>query len=60
MDRSVKSNNLYYVTDAAPGFRRRRSGRGFRYCRADGTPIRNEAALARIRSLAIPPAWTDV
>ncbi|MFW6078236.1 MAG: DNA topoisomerase IB [Gemmatimonadota bacterium] len=33
---------------------------GFRYLKVDGSPLRSEAALARIRSLAIPPAWTDV
>ena len=33
---------------------------GFRYLRADGKPLRSPAALARIRKLAIPPAWTDV
>src|SRR5690242_5265702 len=33
---------------------------GFRYTRADGKPLRNPADLKRIRSLAIPPAWTDV
>jgi DNA topoisomerase-1 len=33
---------------------------GFRYYRADGRPIRNQAELKRIARLAIPPAWTDV
>ena len=33
---------------------------GFIYLRADGKPLRSEHALRRIRSLAIPPAWTDV
>ncbi|HEU0053005.1 MAG TPA: hypothetical protein VFQ39_07495, partial [Longimicrobium sp.] len=33
---------------------------GFTYLRADGKPLRSEAALARIRALAIPPAWTEV
>lgn len=34
--------------------------KGFRYLKADGKPLRSETALARIDSLAIPPAWTDV
>jgi DNA topoisomerase-1 len=34
--------------------------RAFRYLRADGGVVRDAATLARIRSLAIPPAWTDV
>lgn len=33
---------------------------GFDYLAPDGTPIADENALARIRSLAIPPAWTEV
>jgi len=41
----------------------RRAGtksRGFRYETADGRPVVDEAALERIRSLAIPPAWREV
>jgi DNA topoisomerase-1 len=34
--------------------------KGFTYLRADGKPLKSRAALARIRALAIPPAWTDV
>ncbi|HEX6911415.1 MAG TPA: hypothetical protein VF142_13505 [Longimicrobium sp.] len=33
---------------------------GFDYLRGDGKPLRSAPALARIRKLAIPPAWTDV
>jgi DNA topoisomerase IB len=43
-----------------PGLTRRRRGRGFSYADGDGEPIRDEAILARIGELAIPPAWTDV
>jgi len=35
-------------------------GEGFVYRRADGKPLRDRHALARIRALAIPPAWTEV
>ena len=42
------------------GWRRVRSGRGFRYVDARGEPIQDEAQLERIRSLAIPPAWREV
>ncbi|HYJ80435.1 MAG TPA: hypothetical protein VEW03_12560 [Longimicrobiaceae bacterium] len=34
--------------------------KGFGYLRADGGPLRSQAALARIKALVIPPAWTDV
>jgi DNA topoisomerase IB len=43
-----------------PGIRRRRCGRGFRYLAADGTPLTDTRALARIKSLVVPPAWEDV
>jgi DNA topoisomerase-1 len=33
---------------------------GFTYRGLDDTPLREAKALERIRSLAIPPAWTDV
>ncbi|NUQ20508.1 MAG: DNA topoisomerase IB [Gemmatimonadaceae bacterium] len=51
---------LRYVTDATPGIRRKRHGRGFVYLAPDGQPIRDRALLRRFRALVIPPAWTDV
>jgi DNA topoisomerase-1 len=42
------------------GWRRRRARGGFRYVDARGKEITDEAALARIQSLVIPPAWRDV
>lgn len=51
---------LAYVASDAPGITRRRSGSGFSYRNADGRLVRDKATLARIKSLAIPPAWTDV
>jgi DNA topoisomerase-1 len=37
-----------------------KAGRGFRYIDEHGNPVQDDATLERIRSLAIPPAWTDV
>lgn len=51
---------LLYLPDDAPGWERRKRGRGFTYANARGRPIRSARSLDRIRSLAIPPAWTDV
>jgi DNA topoisomerase-1 len=48
------------VNDAEPGIRRIRRGTGFTYRSADGHVLRDAAALARIRALAIPPAWENV
>jgi len=49
-----------YVDDASPGIRRHRSGKGHRYVSPLGATVRDPNVLARIRSLVIPPAWTDV
>jgi DNA topoisomerase I len=57
---SAQAAGLRYVTDAGPGIRRRRAGKGFTYLGVDGRPIRDPQELQRIKSLGIPPAWTDV
>lgn len=57
---SAKEAGLRYVTDAKPGIRRKRAGKGFRYVGPDGKPVHNPEVLRRIRSLVIPPAWKDV
>ena len=43
-----------------PGLTRRVRGRGFEYRDPSGTSVRDPETLARIRALAIPPAWRDV
>ncbi len=57
---SAAAAGLRYVTDAMPGIRRQRQGRGFTYIDPDGLVIRSREAINRFRSLVIPPAWTDV
>ncbi|MDQ6604809.1 MAG: DNA topoisomerase IB [Chloroflexota bacterium] len=57
---SARAAGLRYVSDAKPGIARKRAGKGFSYRTPDGTLIRDAETLRRIRSLAIPPAWTDV
>jgi DNA topoisomerase-1 len=57
---SAQAAGLRYVSDTQPGIRRKKSGKGFTYVGTDGKPIRDEKELTRIRSLAIPPAYTDV
>jgi DNA topoisomerase I len=51
---------LRYVSDRVPGFARLRKGDGFAYRDCAGVPIEDEAVLARINALAIPPAYTAV
>ncbi len=57
---AARAAGLLYVSDTTPGISRRRAGKGFAYRATDGRPIRDRLKLARIRSLAIPPAWTSV
>lgn len=51
---------LVYVSDEDRGIRRERQGDAFAYYKPNGDPLTDEAALERIRKLAIPPAYTDV
>jgi DNA topoisomerase I len=59
-ERAADDAGLRYVSDARPGIQRRPAGKKFKYLDARGKPLRDPVALARIRSLAVPPAWTDV
>jgi DNA topoisomerase-1 len=58
--KSARSAGLKYVSDASPGIRRRRAGKGFVYLQPDGKRVRHAPTLERIRLLVIPPAWRDV
>jgi DNA topoisomerase-1 len=51
---------LVYVTDDKPGITRLRRGESFFYRKPDGKTLGDEEQLARIRKLAIPPAYSDV
>jgi DNA topoisomerase I len=57
---AVRGMKLHYVTDRTPGIERETSERGFAYRSSNGRVVRGIGALARIRALAIPPAWTRV
>jgi DNA topoisomerase-1 len=57
---AARAVGLRYVCDAIAGITRRRAGRAFSYRDPDGRLIRDRAELARIKRLAIPPAWSDV
>ncbi len=57
---AAQAAGLRYTTDRRPGITRRRVGKAFRYFDPQGRILRDPAVLARIKSLAIPPAWRDV
>ena len=59
-EESASDAGLHYVNRDAPGIRRVRSGKGFKYSDPQGRAVKDAATLARIRSLVLPPAWTDV
>ncbi|MFY1691911.1 DNA topoisomerase IB [Plantactinospora sp. WMMB782] len=44
----------------APGYGRRRRGRGVTFLDTDGRPITDPAQRRRLRELAVPPAWRQV
>jgi DNA topoisomerase-1 len=57
---AAKAAGLRYVTDEMPGIHRVIRGKNFAYIAADGKEITDEDELKRIRSLAVPPAYTDI
>lgn len=51
---------LRYVADAERGIGRVRHGKRFSYVAPDGKALKDNQQIARIRALAIPPAWRGV
>jgi DNA topoisomerase-1 len=51
---------LSYVADDAPGIRRIANRNGFAYRDGKGRQVRDPETRARIKRLAVPPAWTEV
>jgi DNA topoisomerase-1 len=58
--KSARAARLRYATGDKPGITRTRKGKGFIYKDRAGRVIRDARTLARVRALALPPAWTDV
>ena len=57
---AAKAADLIYVSDDAPGITRRKFGKGYAYYRPDGDKIDADEVIARINSMAIPPAYRSV
>ena len=57
---AARAASLQHITDEKPGISRKPKGDGFSYVDAHGKTVRGADTLMRIKSLAIPPAWTDV
>src|SRR5579872_5629437 len=57
---AAEAAGLIYVSDEAAGITRLGKPGRFRYRDASGRAVRDARTLARIRKLAIPPAWKSV
>lgn len=57
---SAKAAGLRYVSDEMPGIRRVSRGKHFAYICPDGKELSDESEIARVKALAVPPAYTDV
>jgi DNA topoisomerase-1 len=57
---AARAADLRYVGDWQPGITRKRRNKNFIYLDRNGKTLRDPETKARIRSLVIPPAWTDV
>ncbi|HXF80937.1 MAG TPA: DNA topoisomerase IB [Usitatibacter sp.] len=58
--RPAPPGGLRHSRDGEEGYRREASAKGFAYFDSGDRRVEDEATLERIRSLAIPPAWTQV
>jgi DNA topoisomerase-1 len=57
---AARLGGLRYITDEGVGYSRQPARDGFRYLDTEGREITDTETLARIKSLTIPPAWTEV
>jgi DNA topoisomerase I len=57
---AIAEEGLRYVSDAMPGYRRKRAGTSFSYYDKDGKRITDKAIIRRIKSIGIPPAYESV
>lgn len=57
---TAKAARLVYVSDTLPGISRQISQNQFRYFDQKGNELGDPDTLARIRSMALPPAWENV
>ncbi|CAN5533029.1 DNA topoisomerase IB [soil metagenome] len=57
---AARAARLVYVSDTMPGISRQGSPNQFRYVDQQGHEVDDAETLARIRSMALPPAWENV
>ena len=57
---TAKAVGLRYVSDSAPGYTRKKAGKGWSYYGADEALVKDKELIRRFNSLVIPPAYTRV
>ncbi len=57
---TAKSVGLRYVSDSAPGYTRKKAGKGFNFYDHDGKLVKDKDLIQRFTRMVIPPAYTDV
>ncbi|MGI4745320.1 MAG: DNA topoisomerase IB [Janthinobacterium lividum] len=57
---AARAAHLHYVDDSKAGFTRRLGPGGTEYLGPNGDAVTDEAVLARLKKLAVPPAYTEV
>lgn len=60
LKQQARGMKLLYVSDNTPGYSRRKRGEHFIFFDIEGRKITDEDEVKRIRSLVLPPAWTNV
>ncbi len=57
---TAKAVGLRYVSDSAPGYTRKKAGKGWSYYGPDGGLVKDRDLIARFNKMVIPPAYTKV
>jgi len=57
---TAKAAGLRYISDAAPGYTRKKNGKGWSYYDANNKLVKDKELITRFNKLVIPPAYTNV
>lgn len=58
--KTAQKSGLRYISDDKPGIKRVKKGNGFSYYSSEGSIIKDDETLDRIKKLVLPPAWQNV
>lgn len=57
---TAKAVGLRYVSDATPGYTRKKTGKGWSYYGPEGALVKDKELIKRFNAMVIPPAYTSV